>query len=96
MAKIFACESYFVAERPSSGIAGWCGGWIAKAGSEGTRSALLPAGPVPERWHVGLMFIETPHGPAISCTSLFGLFVFLVVFFDDLSNLVGFCLQIIF
>ena len=39
----------FFAERPSSGIAGWRGGLIAGIGSEGTRPALLPAGPVPER-----------------------------------------------
>jgi len=38
-------------------------------GSEGTRPALLPAGPVPERWNVKSVFIETPHGPAISWTS---------------------------
>ena len=37
------------AERPSSGIAGWRGGWIEGNGSEGARPALLPAGPVPER-----------------------------------------------
>jgi len=36
-------------ERPSSGIAGWRGGSIADIESEGTRPALLPAGPVPER-----------------------------------------------
>jgi len=40
---------YSVAQRPPSGIAGWRGGWIANSGSEGTRPALLPAGPVPER-----------------------------------------------
>ena len=61
---------HFVSERPSSGIAGWRGGWIAHIGSEGTRPALLPAGPVPERWNVKLVFIETPDGPAINCTSL--------------------------
>ena len=59
-------------QRPSSGIAGWLGGRIARIGSEGTRPALLSAGPVPERWNVGLVFIETPHGPAISWTSPFG------------------------
>ena len=41
--------SHTVTERPSSGIAGWRGGWTAGNGSEGTRPALLPAGPVPER-----------------------------------------------
>jgi len=39
-----------------------------------TPPALLPAGPVPERWNVKLVFIETPHGPAINWTSLFALF----------------------
>ena len=32
------------------------------------------AGPVPERWNVKSVFIETPHGPAINWTSLFGHF----------------------
>ena len=40
---------YFLAQRPSSGIAGWRKWWIAQIGSEGARPALLPAGPVPER-----------------------------------------------
>jgi len=64
-------QGYIFSERPSSGIAGWRGGWIAMGGSEGARPALLPAGPVPERWNVKSAFIETPHGPAINCTSLF-------------------------
>ena len=67
---------YIFCERPSSGIAGWRCGWIAQTGSEGTRPAPLPAGPVPERWHVKSAFIETPDGPAISWTSPLGLFVF--------------------
>lgn len=58
-------------QRPSSGIAGWRGGWIALIGSEGTRPALLPAGPVPERWNVKSVFIETTDGPAIRCAALF-------------------------
>ena len=61
-----------ISERPSPGIAGWRGGWIARNGSEGTRPALLPAGPVPERWNVKLVFIETHYGPAINWTSLLG------------------------
>ena len=69
--KGFVVGGTIVCERPSSGIAGWRGGWIAGIGSEGTRPALLPAGPVPERWNVGLVFIETTHGPAIGCTGLF-------------------------
>ena len=40
---------HLIPERPPSGIAGWRKGCIAKAGSEGTRDALLPASPVPER-----------------------------------------------
>ena len=39
----------FSAERPPSGIAGWQKGLIVENGSEGTRDALLPASPVPER-----------------------------------------------
>jgi len=35
-------------------------GWIARIGSEATRTALLPAGPVPERSNVKSVFIETP------------------------------------
>ena len=65
----------FFSQRPSSGIAGWRGVWTAGIGSEGARPALLFAGPVPERWNVGLVFIETPHGPAINCTSSLALFV---------------------
>jgi len=42
-------DCYFSAERSSSDIAGWRGGWIERIGSEGTRPAPLPAGPVPER-----------------------------------------------
>ena len=57
---------HIVAERPSSGIAGWRGGWIARIGSEGTRPALLPAGPVPERWNVKSVFIETPDGQRLA------------------------------
>ena len=70
-------EPYIFSERPSSGIAGWRGGWIAEIGSEGTRPALLPAGPVPERWNVKLVFIETPDGPAINWTSPLDIFVLL-------------------
>jgi len=62
------------AERSSSVIAGWRGGWIERNGSEGSRPALLFAGPVPERWNVKLVFIETPHVPAISWTGLLALF----------------------
>ena len=75
-----ATRDYFFSERPSSGIAGWRGAWSARIGSEGTRPALLPAGPVPERWNVKLAFIETPYGPAINCTSLFGFIIFRIVF----------------
>jgi len=71
-------ECHIFTERPSSGIARWRGGWIAGIGSEGTRPALLPAGPVPERWNVISVFIETPHGPAINCTSLFGLYLIFI------------------
>jgi hypothetical protein len=55
-----------VAQRPSSGIAGWHGGWIAHIGSEGARPALLPAGPVPERWNGKWVFIETPDGQRLA------------------------------
>jgi len=72
-------EGYIFPERPSLGIAGWRGGWIAGNGSEGTRPAPLPAGPVPEWWNVKSVFIETPDGPAINCTSLFGLFLMLLI-----------------
>ena len=65
---------YSSVARPSSGIAGWRGRWIARIGSEGTRPALLPAGPVLERWNVEAVFIETPHGPAINWTSWFAIF----------------------
>ena len=57
---------YIFCERPSSGIAGWRGGWIAGIGSEGTRPAVLPAGPVPERWNVNSVFIETPNGQRLA------------------------------
>jgi hypothetical protein len=64
------------AKRPSSGIAGWRGGWIALIGSEGTlAAALLPAGTVPERWNVKMVFIENLYGPAINFTSLFAFFI---------------------
>jgi hypothetical protein len=39
----------FFGERRPSGIAGWRKWFIANGGSEGTRDALLPASPVPER-----------------------------------------------
>jgi len=44
---------------------------IALVESEGTRPALLPAGPVPERWNVKSVFVETADGPAIGWTGLF-------------------------
>ena len=47
---------------------------IARVESEGTRPALPPAGPVPERWNVGSALIETTHGPAIGWTGLFAWF----------------------
>ena len=40
--------------------------WLARIGSEGTRPALLPAGPVPERWNVKSVFIETPDGQRLA------------------------------
>ena len=39
--------------------------WIERIGSEGTRPALLPAGPVPERWNVKSVFIETADGESL-------------------------------
>ena len=62
----------FFRERPPSAIAGRRGGRIAQVESEGTRPALLPAGPVPERWNVKSVIIETTDGPAIGWTGLFG------------------------
>ena len=59
-------SAIFFAERPSSGIAGWRCGWIAANVSEGTRPALLPAGPVPEWWNFKLVFIETPDGQRLA------------------------------
>ncbi len=59
-------ETYFFAERPSSGIAGLQGGWIAGNGSEGTRPALPLAGPVPEWWNGKAVFIESPHGQRLA------------------------------
>jgi hypothetical protein len=59
----------FFGERRPSGIAGWRGGWIARIGSEGTRDALLPASPVPER-RTTVGFKRTTGRPAISCTAL--------------------------
>jgi hypothetical protein len=44
---------------------------MARVESEGIRPALLPAGPVPERWNVKSVFIETADGPAIRCAALF-------------------------
>jgi hypothetical protein len=67
---------YIFGERPPSAIAGREGGWIGRVESEGTRPALLPAGPVPERWNVGLVFIETTYGRAIRWTG------WLAVLFD--------------
>ena len=69
-------DGIFLGNVPRQVSLAWRGGWIARMGSEGTRPAPLPAGPVPERWHVKSVFIETPDGPAISCTSLLGLFSF--------------------
>ena len=63
-------KRYFSGQRPSSGIAGGRGGWIAGIGSEGTRPAHLPAGPVPEGWNVGSVSIETVYVPAINWTRL--------------------------
>jgi len=65
---------YISGERPPSGIAGWHGGWIAGIGSEGTRDALLPASPVPER-QVTVASARKTERPAISCTALFAIFV---------------------
>jgi len=42
-------QAHILRERPPSGIAGWRKGWIAGIGREGTRDALPPASPVPER-----------------------------------------------
>jgi len=67
-------------ERLPSGIAGWRGGWIAHIGSEGTRSALLPAGPVPERWNVKLVFIETPDGQRLAGRARSASYIFLDLF----------------
>ncbi|MEI7990100.1 MAG: hypothetical protein WCI88_13770, partial [Chloroflexota bacterium] len=53
-------------QRPSSGIAGGRGRRIASIGSEGTRPALLSAGPVPERSNVKSAFIETPDGQRLA------------------------------
>ena len=66
---------HIVAQRLPSAIAGGRGGWIAVVESEGTRPALLFAGPVPERWNVKSAFIETSNGPAISWTSWLALFL---------------------
>jgi len=73
--KMGSRRGYIFCERPAAGIAGWRGGWIECIASEGTRPALLPAGPVPERWGVKAAFIETPHGPAINWTSWLGYFL---------------------
>jgi len=70
-------EAYISGERPSSGIAGWRGGWIEGNGSEGTRPALLPAGPVPERLITVAVARKSPR-PAISWTSPFGHIVFML------------------
>jgi hypothetical protein len=64
---------YFSAERPSSGIAGRRCEMNAPKGSEGTRDALLPASPVPERQ--AMESVNRKSGrPAISCTGLLGIF----------------------
>ena len=84
---------HIFSERLSSGIAGWRGGWVERIGSEGARPALLPAGPVPERWNVKLVFIETPHGPAINWTSSLGLFLFFQAFKNGSRFLIWPCLQ---
>jgi len=64
------------AQRSSSGIAGWRGWWIERIGSEGTRPALLPAGPVPERWKVKLVFIETPHDQRLTARACSHIYLF--------------------
>ena len=66
----------FIAERQSHPRLPGTGAWIERTGSEGTRPALLPAGPVPERWNVKSVFIETPDGPAINWTSLLAILLF--------------------
>jgi hypothetical protein len=68
-------EPYILRERRPSGIAGWRKWFIARIWSEGTRDALLPASPVPER-RVTVEIERTTGRPAISCTALFG-FIFL-------------------
>ena len=84
MTSDLAFKSYFerghiyLSQRPPSDIDGWQNWWIARTGSEGTRDAVLRASPVPERLNVKWVFIETPDGPAISWTSLFGYFLSLV------------------
>ena len=57
-------------ERLPSGIAGWRKWSIAKTGSEGTRPAPLPAGPVPER-RAAICSARNMCSPAISWTALF-------------------------
>ena len=66
---------HIVAQRLPSAIAGGRGGWIAVVESEGTRPALLFAGPVPERWNVKAALLGTPYGPAISWTGLFAFII---------------------
>ena len=63
-------------QRPPSAIAGWRGEWIAPNGSEGTRPALLPAGPVPERWNTGFAFIETLDGQQVTGRACWPISVF--------------------
>ena len=73
----------FSAERPPSAIAGRRGGGIGRVGSEGTRPALLPAGPVPERRNVRSVFIETTDGPAIRWTGWLALFFLIEAVLED-------------
>ena len=55
----------YFAERQSHQRLPGNGAWIERIGSEGTRPALLPAGPVPERWNVKSVFIETADGESL-------------------------------
>ena len=77
---------FFFCERPPSGIAGRRWEMNAPKGSEGTRDALLPASPVPERQATESVDRKSG-GPAISWTGLFALFFMRVQ--DGLRRIFG-------
>jgi len=65
----------FFCERPPSGSLSGGEGGSQGMGAKALGMLCCQHPPVPERWNVGFVFIETPHGPAINWTSLSHIFL---------------------